>query len=74
VTRLTLLEPAGELTGELLRDVLGLVGVTIPAERADGLTPNERLLAYDWALREHLRASDNTSVRARPKPSFLSEP
>jgi hypothetical protein len=71
--RLTLLEPQGELTGQLLQDMLSLVGTEAPAGQLDRLTPNERLLAYDWAAREHLRASDNTSVRRRPKPRFLED-
>jgi len=32
----------------------------------------ERLVAYDWAMREHLRASDNYMVRRREEPSFVT--
>lgn len=65
-------EPQQELTPGLLRDVLLLVGLEV----ADGIiaawTPNEQKLAYDYAAREHLRASDNDSVRPRPLPWFLA--
>jgi hypothetical protein len=33
-------------------------------------TDEQRRDAYDWAMREHLRASDNP-IRRRPKPAFL---
>lgn len=34
-------------------------------------TKIERLLAYDWAMRHHYKASDNSWIRLRPKPSFV---
>lgn len=69
--RPTLLDPPGELTDDLLCNVvLPLVCVSLPMERAARLTELERLLAYDWAMREHLRASDNV-IRRRERPSFL---
>lgn len=68
--RVEFLVPAGEITDKLLADALSLVGAVIPAVRS--LTKYERILAYDWAMREHLRASDNL-CRARPRPSFIQE-
>jgi hypothetical protein len=66
-----LMEPQGELTAELLSDVLTLVSVTIPPERITRWTHLERVLAYDWAWRLHLRASDNLN-HARQKPWFVT--
>ncbi len=72
--RPVLLDPGGELTTELLHDVLSLVDrCAPPMEQLERWTPLERLLAYDWAMREHLAASDNP-VKRRPRPSFLSNP
>jgi hypothetical protein len=68
--RVTFYEPEGELTAELVSDALGLAGVGVTPEAAEPWTRFERLLAYDWAVREHLRASDNL-VRRRERPSFL---
>jgi hypothetical protein len=66
-----LLEPRGPLTTGILVDLLGLVGVTVPLERAETWTKLELALAYDWAAREHMRASDDP-IRRREQPSFLS--
>jgi hypothetical protein len=71
--RLTLLEPEGGITIQATEDALGLVGITIPPERIGRYTHGELLLAYDWAMRQHLRASDNTSLHIRSKPSFLED-
>ncbi len=73
--RPVLLDPGGELTDDLLYDVLTLVcdGNVPPMEQLKRWTPLERLLAYDWGMREHLAASDNPIMR-RPRPSFLSAP
>lgn len=68
--RVTFMAPE-RLTAEMTRDVLALVGAQVAAETADGWTYHELLMAYDWAMREHLRASDNTTVRRRDKPSFV---
>lgn len=70
--RLTLKVPTGDVTAEMVHDVLGLVvhNRTLPTESAiHAWTFHEKLLAYDWAMREHLSASDNP-VRRRPRPSF----
>lgn len=70
--RITLKVPRGELTAELVHDVLRLVvhNRTLPSETSiHAWTFYEKLLAYDWAMREHLSASDQP-VRRRPRPSF----
>jgi hypothetical protein len=64
--------PEGTLDPELLSDVLILVGVHIPAAQMERWTRLERVLAYDWACRLHLRASDNLN-HARQKPWFVSQ-
>ncbi len=71
--RPVLLEPRGELNGQLLKRVLELVGVDVTVTAAERWTKLERLLAYDWAMRERLAASDNLT-RRRERPSFLSNP
>jgi hypothetical protein len=50
--------------------VLGLVSVDIGPEWIIRWTDNEKIMAYDWAMREHLSASDNP-VRRRPKPYLI---
>jgi hypothetical protein len=70
--RVTFFTPEGELTEDVLVDLLGLVMEAVPESRAlRALTHLERLLVYDWAIREVLRASDNATVRARPAPRIL---
>jgi hypothetical protein len=72
--RVEFLEPPGGIDAEMLRDVILLAGgPAVPPERLARWTDLERLLAYDWAAREHLHASDNRT-RRRPRPSFLGEP
>lgn len=69
----TLLQPtAHELTPELVQDVVSLVDETPPSrDELQQWTEIELLLVYDWAMREHMRASDNRNVRRRPKPWLL---
>lgn len=55
---------------EVLHDMLLLVGVKVPARELEQLSPMEGLVVTDWAIREHLRASDNT-LWHRPKPYVL---
>jgi len=62
--------PGGSLVADT-RMALALIGVEIPEDDVRGWTKYELMLAYDWAMREHLSASDNT-VRRRPKPSFVT--
>lgn len=69
--RLTLFDPHMKLTAELTRDMLLLVSIGIPAAIVEQWTPNELALAYDWAAREHLSASDNP-VQRRPRPWFIT--
>ena len=69
--RFEFLVPDGEITDSLLGDMLLIAGASVPpAAVLTSLTKFERILAYDWAAREHLRASDNV-VRPRSRPSFL---
>jgi hypothetical protein len=65
-------EPQEELTPASLCLVLGLAGAEVPEAVIAPWTENERRLAYDWAVREHWRASDNNSVRARPCPWLVT--
>lgn len=67
---MTFNEPQGELTADLVRDALALVSVKVADDALAQWTPTELLIAYDWAIREHLRASDNP-VRRREKPWFV---
>jgi hypothetical protein len=65
-----LLTPRGDVNPGLVRDVLELVEVKVSLSAAETWTPLELALAYDWAMREHLAASDNP-VKFRAKPSFV---
>lgn len=65
-------EPSAELSADDLRNVLLVVCADVPVDVIEGWTEHERMLAYDWAAREHLAASDNP-VKRRPRPSFLSQ-
>lgn len=69
--RLTLFDPHMKLTAELTRDMLLLVSTDVPAAIVEQWTPNELALAYDWAAREHLSASDDP-VQRRPRPWFIT--
>lgn len=71
MTRISFLSPAGGCTAEAVTDTLALAGVSVPPERARTWAPLELLLAFDWAMREHLHASDS-SVRRRERPAFLA--
>lgn len=62
----------GELTPEVLHDVLGLAGSHVPKNLIEPWTPLERALACDWAMREHLVASDHDRRIRRPRPSFVT--
>lgn len=68
--RVTLLEPSGMLTNEMVRDVLGLVvpeGEVPALEDIREWTNLEQAIVYDWAMREHLSAAGNrVQRRARP--------
>lgn len=64
-------EPQQPLTTGMLRDMLGLVSLDVPEAIIARWTENERRLAYDYAVRVHLHASDNNSVRVRVIPWFI---
>lgn len=71
--RIEFMEPHRRLDSEVVESVLSLViqdGLP-KKELIDKWTTNELLMAYDWAIREHLRAGDNV-IRRRPKPWFIS--
>jgi hypothetical protein len=70
MTRVTFYEPE-ELTRQVVADILDLVCASVPRPQVNQWTRLEMLAAYDWAMREHLHASDNTAVRRREKPSFI---
>lgn len=67
--RIEVYAPSGDGI-EPVRDALALVGVSLPVAALEPFTRYELLLAYDWAWRTHLRASDAV-VRMRLKPAFL---
>jgi hypothetical protein len=67
-----LLKPAsGEVTAVVVEDALSLVGIILPTNLAKEWTQEQRDQAYDYAIRLHLRASDNFRVRLATKPAFL---
>lgn len=70
-TRRSFYAPEGELTVDLVQNILGLVGAARPTDEVASWTPLERLIAVDYALREHYSASDNPTHR-RPRPSILA--
>jgi len=61
-----------DLPVNLMQAALSLVFEHIPSyESILQWTPLERLLVYDWTIREHFRASDNPYIKRRLKPSLL---
>jgi len=68
--RITLWEPQGALTVQLVVDVLDLVDIAQPRTDPAQWTELELALAYDYAMRVHYHASDNI-VRLRPRPSYV---
>lgn len=68
--RLSLIVPE-ELTPEVLGDALLLAGYRVrPGLHYANLSTIEAMMAYDWAVREHLSASDN-DIETRDRPSCL---
>lgn len=61
--------PDGPISDQMILDVVSLVD-HVPPEDPAGWTPLERLLVYDWAMRDHLRAAGNR-VKRRPCPWIL---
>lgn len=66
------LAPEGELTPDLTRRVMEMVGSSVSGAIADRWSRSELAIAYDWATREYLLAADNHSVRKRTKPWFVT--
>jgi hypothetical protein len=60
------------LTAEVVRDVLSVVCIEVSLEIVAQWTPLELLVAYDFAIRGHLRASDSAYVRRRDQPWFVT--
>lgn len=68
--RVTFYAPKDPITDQSLMTVLQLVDEHPSPDAIQKLTAMERIVVYDWAIREHLRASDNI-VRRRERPSVL---
>jgi len=67
-----LIRPDNPMTTSMLVTVLSLVGTRVPSREAiAGWSDPAKAIAYDWAIREHLRASDNDDVEGKPRPAFL---
>lgn len=63
----------GAVTDEELQDAISLADDVVPhPQELQRWTELERALVYDWALREHMRASDHP-VRRRPRPWVLGQ-
>ena len=61
---------SGMATAEIVADACALVGIDLDESVSDWTQP-QRDRVYDYAMRLHLRASDNPNVRLAPKPRFL---
>jgi len=74
--RPTLIEPEGPVSADLVCDVLGLVMEDPPEhDEVRKWAPLEMAVVYDWAIREHLHASDNVvRRRQRLRLVVLTEP
>ena len=64
------LEPAGGYTPDVIESVLLLVNEKVPHHLIAGWSPMERMMVFDWAMREHLNAADSQIWR-RPKPAII---
>lgn len=62
--------PRGPLTLEAVSDALSMAEVSVRLETLAKWTFGQRADAYDWAIREHLAASDNQVERVA-RPSFI---
>lgn len=71
MTRPTFYDPGEEITVNTLWNLLMLVSVMVAELTIGRWTKFERLVVYDWAMREHLSASDNI-VQRRSKPWLVS--
>lgn len=74
-TTADLLKPRGNggvVDNEICYDALLLVGDTDPSLSKIAIWSQEqRDLAYDWAMRTHLRASDNDDVFVPQRPDYI---
>lgn len=70
LVRIEMLAPR-EMSRSVLRDALSLTGTEVSDEALSRWTKLELAIAYDWAMRVHLKASDSR-VRLRDKPSFVT--
>jgi hypothetical protein len=68
VMRITVYAPR-VLTPTAVHDALLLTDRPPPIETVRTWSKYELLLAYDWAIREHLAAADNP-MRRRQRPTF----
>jgi hypothetical protein len=59
------------LSAEVVQMVLELISVDVKLGIVERWTPHELLVAYDYAMRAHLRASDNPT-HLRPQPWFVT--
>lgn len=57
---------------DVVRDLLSLVGVTLPPGVIKGWDEAARREAAEWAAAEHLHASDNDDVARLPKPAHVA--
>ena len=58
---------------ETVRDLLLLVGVDCDEFTLASWDARQRMEAGNWALRIHLRASDNNCVRVPPRPAHVPD-
>ena len=56
---------------QAVADMLRMAGSIVPRRTVASWTLLERMVAYDWAVREHWHASDNPRIRRRAKPVFV---
>ena len=63
--------PAGFFDPGTVDDLLLLVDVQAPTYLIKKWTPEQLAEAGNWAMRTHVRASDNPYVRVPSKPDFL---
>jgi hypothetical protein len=64
------LRPRGPLTINAISDTLLLIGEDTTDEVIRTWNAKQRLQVYDWAIRTHLRASDNI-IAVPSKPACL---
>lgn len=65
--------PADYFRPNVVRDLLLLVSVEVTPALVEGWSEEQRKAAGNWALRVHLKASDNNTVRVPEKPSFVPD-